>query len=228
MPRRSRKESTRPRRTTRRVRRKLTVARPIRQTPQLSFTRTFWYQNWTPSTVATSNFYRQWSFQLAFMPQYTEFSNIFDQYRINAIKCVFRPRYDGFSGNDTTDTTLPGVTNQAGTKLHVIVDPKANITPVGAYNNGTLNTMLENGRVKTYSGNRDVTVFFKPMVNNNVGGLNAGRRIKAPWMQCATADAVDHYGFYIFAQDINFTGVFGQSWDMFITYYLQFKDLRSA
>lgn len=85
---------------------------------------------------------------------------------------------------------------------------------------------MENGKARVYNGNKDVSVYFKPMVNAETGGLSAGRRIRAPWLQCSQATGLVHNGFHVYASENNFTGVFGQSWDVFVTYYMQFSGLR--
>jgi len=209
--------------------RRATVARVPRRiisTPIINVQRQFHLENWTPSNVATINFWRYYTCSLASLPSYLDFAAPFDQFRINAVKFTFRPRYDSFAGNDTTDTTLPGVSNQSGGRLSVILDPMSNYTPSGVYGASNHNIFLENGKAKVYPGNRDVNVYYKPTVNQEVGGLSAGKRTRAPFLQCATATGLTHNGFHIYAHDVNFTGVFGQSWDVYVTYYMTFKGLR--
>lgn len=204
----------------------LRLTRRVTSTPIINVQRTFWWENWVPTSVATSNFWRYYTFRLQDLPSYLDFAAPFDRFKINGIKVTFRPKYDNFAGNDTTDTTLPGVTNQAGTRLSIINDPVSNYSPSGVYGNGTYNQFLENGKVRIQNGNKDVNVYFKPMVNSETGGLSAGRRIRAPMLQCSQAAGLVHNGFHIFANDVNFTGVFGQSWDVYVTYYMTFTGLR--
>lgn len=191
--------------------------------PMLTTQRTWWLENWTPNTVSTNGFWRFYSTTLNAVPNNTEFTNLFDQYKIAALKFVFRPRYDNFSGNDTTDTTIPGVTNQAGTLLHVVNDPWSTVIPTGTYQSGTLNSFFEQGnRVKTYNGNKAVSVYFKPTVRNMVASSSANP-VRGRWLQDS---GIQHYGFHIFAQDVNLTGVFGQSWDVYVTAYMMFKNMK--
>lgn len=220
--------STYKRRVKRRIMRRFTrrIPRAIQsRIPMLRISRTRWHENWSPDTVTTNGFWRYYTTSLNSIQNNTEFTNLFDQYRIAALKYVFRPRYDSFAGNDTTDTTLPGVTNQGRCMLHVVNDPYSTVTPSGAYNSGTLNGFFEQGNsVKTYSGNRPVTVYFRPTVLANIGGQNSQVK-RAPFLN-VTDVAASHRGFHIFAQDVNMTGVFGQSWDVYITYYLTLKNQR--
>ena len=189
----------------------------------VSFNRTFYYENWTPSTATTAGFWKYYGFRLNQLPNYTEITALFDRYKINAIKVTFRPRFDNFAGNDTTDTTLPGVTAQGTTMMHIIADPDSIVTPSGTYTIGTLNSFLENGSVKTHDGTKPISVYFRPKVNRTVGAEDAGSRIRAPWH---TATNVSHFGFHAFMQDVNMTGTFNQSYDVFVTYYMMAAGLK--
>lgn len=195
---------------------------------QMVCKRTFWLENWSPNTATTAGFWRYYQVSMNSMPSVGEFTPLFDQYRINAIKFTFRPRYDSFAGNDTVDTTLPGVTNQGGTQLHIINDPYSIIGASGTYNSTNLNTFLEQGSVKSYNGNRAVSVYYKPTINKTVDGAAGGNnveRARAPFLN-ANNTSVVHNGFHVFAQDINLTGAFGQSFDVFVTFYMTWKNLR--
>lgn len=210
----------------RRVRRRTGMRRVSRslRLNTITFKRKTWNGNWQPSTATTADFWKYYSFSLNAMSGYQDVTNMFDEYRIAGLKVEFHPRFNGFSGNDTTDTTLPGVTNQSGTKLHIIVDPSSTLTPVGTYTSSALNTLLENGRVRSYTGNRIVSVYYKPKVYNTVSGL-ASNMIRSPWIRTDQV-ALPHYGFHAFAQDNNFNGTFGQSWDVFVTYYIQCRNIK--
>lgn len=210
-------------------RRRMVVARPMRRARfpvgVTKIQRTFNFGYWQPATTLTSDFWKQYQFRLQDLPSYTEITSLFDQYKINAIRVKFVPRFDSFGGDNTTDTTLPGITNQAGTQLHIIKDQRATMAPSGTYTRTNLNTFLENGKVKTYTGNRPITVYFKPAVTNNVGASVQAAFLWAPWLQTSSADIV-HYGFQAFASDANLNGSFGNSWDVFVTYYMMVKGLR--
>lgn len=189
--------------------------------------RTFCLETWTPSTVTTGDFWKYYQFTFGSLPSSAELSAIWDQVKINRIKVTFRPRYDSFNGNDTTDTTAPGVTAQGGTNLHVIVDPRSNMTPTGTYTRTTLNTFLENGSVRSYTGTKPFSFMFTPVVGTNLSGSAStfAQFYKAPYHDAALGN-VTHRGFHIFAQDTNLTGVFNQSFDVFVTYYMSFRGTR--
>lgn len=216
----------RPRKVRRVMTRRQRVPRLVRpRVPMMAYSRTFWFQNWLPSTVSTNDFWRYYTFKLSDVPNFPEFQSLFDQYRVNAVKWTFRPRYDGFNGNDTTDTTLPGITNQGKTMMHVCNDPKSIIVPVGVYNSTTLNNFFEQGKVYSRNGNRSFSVYCRTVVPDDADGINVARYIRAPWLNTSTRD-ITHRGFHIFAQDVNLTGVFGQAFDVYVTPYIMFKNIR--
>lgn len=208
--------------------RAMNISRPRAPRPKtnaLSFKRTWYGGTWTPNSSTTTGFMQQMNYQFNTMPFVAEYVNLFDEYKINAIKLVFRPRYDGFNGNDTTDTVLPGVTNQGATRVHVCSDLYGNYTPAGAYTNGTFNNFFEQGNVKSYSGNRAISLYWKPTVLEYANPNSSQKKIRSKWYP-VIEPGVQHFGPTVFMQDVNLTGTFGQAFDMFITFYGQVRGAR--
>lgn len=109
--------------------------------------------------------------------------------------------------------------------MHIIVDQRTTVAPSGTYTRSTLNTFLENGKVKSYTGNRPFSVYFKPAVAQTVGNVSGAGFLYAPWLQTSQT-ALTHYGFHAFAQDFNMNGSFGQAFDVFVKFYIQCKGLK--
>lgn len=224
------RKTTRGRFGKRKMRRAMNVSRPRRvynnvSSQKVLVKRTFYWGNWTPSTASVTGYWRYFSPTLADLPSYTDLTSMFDQIKISRVKITLRPRYDGFAGNDTVDTTLPGVTNQGLTMVHVIKDPLSKITPVGTYNSTTLNQFLENGAVKSYQGTKPINIYFKPYVNNALAGVSSAQRIPAPYID-ADQTGIFHCGCHVFLQDVNLTGTFNQAFDLFVTYYMVARGSR--
>lgn len=203
------------------------VRRPIYSKPSsnnfMTVQRKFYVGSWTPGTASTSDFWRYVTVSLAVLPSVAEFTSLFDSYRIKSFMYEYRPRYDGFDGSNTTDVVPPGITNQSGCMMHVMIDPRSHTVPSGVYNSTTINSFLENGKVKSFNLNKPVKVLVKyPMIQHQggVGALN--QRILAPWIQ-TDSTSTSHYGFHVFMSDVNMTGSFGQTVDIFVTLNLQFK-----
>lgn len=217
-------------RNTRRIRRRFggarRVLRPIRsKLPMVAIKRTFWASNWSPNTATTAGFFRYLSFTFNQLPNILEYQNLFEAYRLSAVKVTFRPRYDAFDGANTTDTTLPGVTNQGGAMVHYVVDPWATAGPAGTYTSTTLNGFLESGNVKTYQGNKPFSIYIPNPTIDMTTDITVGIRRKSPWLKMTSAGQ-PHFGAYVFVQDVNLTGTFGQSWDLFYTYYFMVKGMN--
>lgn len=185
--------------------------------------RTTFIENWTPNSATTGGFWRYTQFAPNQIGNWSDYFNMFDQYKVCALKFTYRPRYDNFAGNDTTDVTLPGVTAQGLTNVHVINDPYSTISPTGTYSAATLNAFLENGKVKSYQGGRPISVYFKPTINLTTEAGNNMRR-RAGWLNVNVNNV--HSGFHIFMQDTNLTGVFNQSYDVFVTSYVMLRNAR--
>lgn len=189
----------------------------------VSFKRTFYTGTAVPGTASTSNFwsYQTWTFSQ--LPDSNSFAALFDQYRIKGIRVKYVPRYDSFAGNDTTDTTLPGITNQGGCMAHVIVDPYSNTAPSGTYGSTTFNSFCELGEPRTYTGLKPFSVYYKPTVAESLS--SSVTKKTAPWIDIVNNSLV-HNGHHIFFSDVNFTGNFSQAYDQFVTYYFECRGMR--
>lgn len=209
-----------------RAKRRKTMRRRMRKrNGSMMMKRKFYLNSWSPNTATTAGFWRYQTFQFQDMPSSGEIGALFDQVRINRIKVEYMPRYDSFDGANTTDTTLPGLTNQWGTNVHVILDQDSTVTPSGVYGT-SFNAFCENGNVRTYQGNRKITVFYTPKVNMNVQGASV-KRARAPYVSTQDNTPI-YYGYHMYIQDSNFTatGLAGQVYDVFVTYYMTCKNTR--
>lgn len=206
--------------------RKMNISRPrMRKSslPSLNVTRTSYLTVWNPNTSSTVGFWQYMSANLQNITNYNEYTAVFDTYRINSLKFTFRPRYDSFAGNDTTDTTLPGTTAQGGTNAHVIIDPKSSVTPTGTYTSANLNAFLENGKVRSYTGNKPFSVTVKyPTITDDVNSVTGAIFKRAPFLSTKNTNIL-HRGMHVFLQDTALTGVFNQSFDIFVTMNVTFR-----
>lgn len=192
----------------------------------MSVKRTFLYDTWVPSTASTSGFWKYYSSTLGDIPSISDYVNLFDLYRIKAVKFTFVPKYDNFAGNDTTDTTAPGITNCWGVQPHVILDPHSTVTPTGTYTLATYADFSANGAVRQHVGNKTFSVYYRPKVLDTMAGLSAMPK-SSPWI-FTSQSGVAHRGFHVFMTDYGFSGTgFGnQGYNVFVTLYLQFKNAK--
>lgn len=223
-----RTRTRRPRRYRRRLRRAVgRVPRPRRFRGQtLTTSRTLYQGNWQFTTVSTDGFWRYYAPSINELPDISSWVQMFDEYKINAIKVTFRPAYDDISVS--ANTTLNSAINYPSAQAHVVIDPESATAPTGTYSPGTLNTFLEQGnRVRTYNLNRPFSVFYRPKVMDQVfGGGTASRIFKSPFIR-TTETSVGQRGFHIMLQQNSManTNNFVRL-DTFITFYVTFRSLR--
>lgn len=112
------------------------IPRSVRGLPNvMNFTRAFYSQQWVFSTAAIGGYYQTLSLQLGQIPNNTEFTNLFKQYKINAFKWTFVPR--------STDASVADAA--AGAPMgYIYVNKNREATSIsGAYSAATLNNVLE-------------------------------------------------------------------------------------
>lgn len=188
--------------------------------PKLSCKRMTFQTTWQFSTASTTGFWQYYTFTPNSMSNFAEFQNVFDEYKINAVKYTFRPRYDNVSAADNT-------AGNPQAYLHTCIDPSSTLVPSGTYSSTTLNTFLENDRIKTRTLNKPVSVYFKPRVTDQVqGGGTSARAIKPSWIKTSESTVVFR-GFHAFietnALTLTATNV---SLDVFITFYVSFRNIK--
>lgn len=195
----------------------------------MSLRRRYWAYSWTPGTAATVDFYRNNNITLASIPNVSEITAMFDFYRIRAIKFTWMPRFSNFSGNNTTDTIAPGITNAPQLFATLCYDNRSSvIAPTGTYSSATYNSFVEQDKIKfVRNTNRPFSLYNRPTVISEVAQVSSGQYIKSPWLSTQNV-GTNHFIGYIFVHDANFSasGFGNQSFDCFVTVYLQVKGLK--
>jgi len=210
------------RRVRRRTARKPRVTRGVSRMSHFALVQKRFDANWAYASGATSGFWRYQTFTAAGISDWSEFRNVFDEYKINGIKVEFRPRYDGVDIAAVTGSNLLGTT-------HVIVDPASAVTPTGVPGPGSLNYFLQQAQtVKSYASDKVFSYYVKPKIETQVfGGGLAGQLKYAGWLKCDGAENVVHRGAHVYIQPYNNNILLGNiGYDMFVTYYMQFRGNR--
>lgn len=208
------------RRTTRRGFRRMGTTSSRQGLMPMNFKRTFWLKTILPLATNTNLFWTYETTSLAACPNAAEYTQLFDTYKIRGIKYKFVPKYSEFAGNDATAN---GTTNRGSTFVSVINDPRSYTQPAGIYNSGTYNAFCELGNVKTHNGQYPFSVYFKPYIDDlmTVGTI----RKPCPWLQTSnTAQTMN--GFHLFFHDNNFSAVFNNQYDVFVTLYFQARGMK--
>jgi len=150
-----RKRVSRPYR--RRYRRKTTMMRPrrprgITSKPVYHFKRTF--QALSQTTASTAVISDLYSFQITDLPNFSEFSNLFDSYRVNKVVLTFLPNHN---------TSQMGTAAQNIPNFHTVIDT----SPSGSFPT-TINQLYEYQTHRMTRGTQKHTrVWTPPTVDQN-------------------------------------------------------------
>lgn len=146
------------------------------------------------------------NFQLASVPAFSEFQNLYDQYQIKAIKLSLIPRF----------TEVPN-SSSTGNMWSVLDYDDSNVPP-------NIDTLLQYQNVKRTRMNAVHSRYLKPAVTNEVfatGIATAYAPVKNTWLDIANAN-VEHYGVKLWF-DTRVTNVI---YDIQVKYFMAFKNVR--
>lgn len=181
---------------------------------KLTLKRTRYDGSWSFSTASTSGFWRYQAFTPSgHINDFTTLQNMFDEFKIHAIKQTFRPRYDNI--------TAAGVSQAYA---HVIIDPESTTAPSGTYTLANVNAFLEQGNVRTYTLNKPFSVYFKPKQLLSTPTST----VVAPTRFTRTTDVNASFsGFHVMLQQNNM-GIDNTSvtLDTFTTVYFSVRNLK--
>lgn len=206
------------------------VPRTVRPGPNsiMNMRRRYYAYSWTPGTAAVNDFWRNNFIQFNNIPNFQEVTNLYDYYRIRAIKFSWFPRSTQYNGADTTDTTAPGITNSGVLQVVLMNDNKSAITPAGTYTSATLNNLLEQDRTRLLMGHRPIHQYNRAVYQDNFGVGGGATAFKAGTWISTNNITVPHFVGQIFVYDSNFSGFSlpANTLDCYITVYFQVKGLR--
>lgn len=172
------------------------------------------------SFVAGADFadsFANYTFRLADVPGFTEFTTLFDFYKIKAVKLVFLPQFSEYSGSLMASTTFP-----PALRLFSIID----------YNNissPALDAMRQYSNCKITQYIKGHRRYFKPKVNFDIDGGGEGQYGKNPWIN-TDQSAIQYLGFRIGCDTNLYNSISIASGDVLCrveaTYYMAFKSPR--
>lgn len=180
-----------------------------------SFKRSWQAANLNTTAAALGN--SAYKFQLSDLPNASEFTTLFDSYRIMGVKMKLVPC---FSNSDIVDTAaVPGY-NIHIPNVHTVIDYD-DVTALSA-----VTDYMQYDTYKMTRGNKIVKVFCKPrpQASMNVSGAAAlaAQESRYRWIDCNQA-SVYYFGIKVGYES---TGVAGPFYQVYFTYYLQFKSVR--
>lgn len=187
------------------------IAQPVQFFKRTTYTNAFL----TTSTTAPS--FKDLEFKLSDVPNFTEFTALYDQYCIKGVKVVFMPRFNVALSNSIDPLNYP-VSSQIPQVWSILDYDGANPT--------TQNAMLQYQNLKITKGTSYHNRYVIPAVVNEVYNsptTTAYAPKKKVWLDSANT-SVPHYGMTVMVPEANTSS--SAAWDVKITYYLAFKNVR--
>jgi len=155
-----------------------------------------------------------YSFKLSDLPGYTEFTSLFDQYRIRKVKIVLVPNFG-------PNTVPSGGAFLSNFSVNTVLDYNDVTAPAN------LNELLEYQNMRRTKGTREHKRYFTPAVafsESTVGATTAIDSKFSPWLSTSQAGTL-HFGLKYYAGAIGAT-TDTLRYQAYITYYIQCKNVK--
>lgn len=153
------------------------------------------------------------SFNINGLPDLTDFTTLFDQYKLNGIQIQFIP-------NITSNDMNPVSTYYELPNFHTIIDRDDEIAPAN------LNVMMQYPSYKRTRGHQVHTRYFRPSLAQTIfktSSTTGTSQVGPKWLDCADP-TIPHYGMKVWIDQTNSTT--NIKYRVYTKYYLQFKGVR--
>lgn len=178
--------------------------------PVQYFKRTLWLPDWLVTAGTTDNF-ASLKFNLSQLPQYTEFTQLYDQYQIKGVRVELIPQFDSANMASTSSTNI---INQNYSVL--------DYDDVGIPT--SMDTIMQYQNVRRCPSTKVMKRFLKPKVATQVYSTALTTNYSSKrnvWLDCNQPDT-EHYGMkFGFTKSSN-----AQKYSLRVIYYLAFKNVR--
>ena len=202
--------------------RKGQIGRGLRQPVQF-----FKRSKWTSAQIVAETFggsspYTMWSITptLADVPDYTDFTNLYDQYQIKAVKVTLFPKFsqsEGASSIALNSNNLPQVMSS--------IDYDGSVGALGVFNPSNL---AQYQSFKITRGNKLHSRYFRPQVLSTVfsGGITSAYSVaRYKWIDTTRTD-VPHFGCYGIVDMSGGNTDTRVVYDVKVDYYISCKNVR--
>jgi len=164
----------------------------------------------TVSVGAVSDAFYGFEFRLDQVPNYTELTALYDQYKINAIKVHFLPEM-------TQNVSLAQLNNPvAYSRIFTALDYNDASAPT------TIDQLREYQSCKYTSILKQHKRYFKPRIVDSSSVYNPGR----PWLSCDNGASVPHFGLKVGIEPTGATGATEMLFFMEVKFYMSFKTVK--
>lgn len=165
-------------------------------------------------TAGSSNTFGVYSFRLDELPNFAEFTNLYDAYKINRVKISFIPFSNVSLVRDGNPDDFKNT--EYTNRLFTVLDYTDVTVPV------TINQLREYQSCKWSPNNRIHKRYFKPKVT---GIVTAGSFQTSPWLQCSDSSDVQYLGIR-YGLTHQATATSNTVYRVEATYYCSFKQVR--
>lgn len=211
------------RRSSRRVKRKMMrkVPRAISSSDRgVSFKRTFFGGSWAWNPAATSGFWRRITPALSLLPNFSEYSALFDEFKITGIKIVLHPRVTDAVASQAVNSGV--FYNQLYVTTAVDTNSDPAFLPTGTYSAATYNDFLEkSARPKSRAVKGPISIFCRPKIARTDTSMT--QMVTPGWLPFISAGSEPFYTTQVFIHDYTFGGLnaIGYGFDLQYTYYFK-------
>lgn len=151
-----------------------------------------------------------YDFSLSQVPNFAEFQQLYDQFKINGIKIVFVPQM-------TENISLGTINNPyANSRMFTCIDYTEATPP------GSLNDIREYQSCKWTSILRTHKRYFRPRIIDASATYNPGK----PWLSTDTGRGVQHYGIKIGIEPMFSTTTTSMTFRVEAKFYMSFKTVK--
>lgn len=151
-----------------------------------------------------------YQFRLDQVPNFTEFTALYDQFKINAVKLTFYPQV-------TENISLGTINNPvASARFYSCLDFNDSAPPT------TIDEVREYQSCKRTPILKPHKRYLKPRIMDRGQIYNPGR----PWLSCDTARSEPHYGVKIGVENMSSTTTSTMEYTIECKFYLSFRNVK--
>lgn len=183
------------------------------------FKRTSWAANWPFNTVSVSGFYRLVAPALSVLGNLSEYTALFDVYKVHKVTVTFIPRF----GDVSLEAGDSGPQTAYNNQFYCTVGyDRNNVTaPTGTYGSSSFNEFLSRvDNPKTYKLDKPFSYSYTPnILNSAASGTSV---VSCPWLSTTNTTEL-LLGSLAYIHDVNFTNLATLPPSVDIMYTLDFS-----
>lgn len=156
-----------------------------------------------------TNTYTAYNFSLNDVPNVSEFTTLYDVYKINAVKITFRPQM-------TDNVSLSSINNAAASnRFFTAIDYNDSVSPTSIDEIRQYQSCKVTGLLRTHKR------YFRPRIMDSSSVYSPGNK----WLNTATT-STNYFGLKVAVEPTQSTIATSMTYSIECTYYLSFKNVK--